>query len=60
MSNAIKGKKGYQKIDESIRKDKRVTVKFTLSEYDKLKTYVKENGLTLSDLIRDRLKDVIS
>lgn len=54
-----KGKKGFQPYAKEDVKSKRLSGYFTESESKKLTKFAKENSLTLSELFRLRLKDII-
>lgn len=60
MGKTEKNKKGFQSVPKELKRDKRNVFKLNQLEQEKLKAYLTNNGLTLADLIRDRLKDVIS
>lgn len=54
-----KGKKGFQSKPKDELKNKRLSAYFTQMESDKLFSFAKENNITLTELIRLRLKDII-
>ena len=54
-----KGKKGFQPYDKEVVKSKRLSGYFTESESKKLIKFAKENNLSLSELFRLRVKDII-
>lgn len=59
MAFTEKGKKGFQKAPKGQRKDKRVVFYLNESEMKRLKAYCDKLGIKPSQLIRERLKDVI-
>jgi len=56
----VKGKKGFQRIDESIRKDKKVLIRFSNDNYGTIKDYCNKNNIILTDLVRKALASYLS
>lgn len=54
-----KGKKGFQKYDKEVVKGKRLSGYFTESESQKLIKFAKDKNISLSELFRLRVQDII-
>jgi len=59
MTNLKKGQKGFTRLPADKVKRERVVFYLTKPQRSKLKQYAKDKDLTPSDVIRERLKDII-
>jgi len=59
MTKSIKGKKGFQLIPSDHKKTKRGVFYLTPTQMNDLRDYCKSINTTPSELIRERLRDII-
>jgi hypothetical protein len=57
---SIKGEKGFQSYPKELIRSTRVSLRVTPSEKELLNKYVDLNNTTIAELIRNRLKDVLT
>jgi|18_taG_2_1085343.scaffolds.fasta_scaffold11324_3 hypothetical protein len=57
---SIKGEKGFQSLPKQLIKSKRVVMRLTQKEKEALERYTKEHKTTVSELLRHRIKDIIT
>ena len=55
----VKGKRGFQSKTEAEKIDKRISTYLKQIEKDRLEAYLKKHNTTISELVRERLKDII-
>ena len=59
MKTSEKGVKGFIKLPENERKDKRISAYFNPVEFQRIVKFAKDNNISHTSLIRERLKDII-
>lgn len=59
MTQTQKGKKGFQPIPEQKRKNRRCVFYVTENQYKRLEAFCFKNGKKTSELINERIKDII-
>jgi len=59
MTKSKKGVQGFIKLPKELKKTKRGVFYLSDNQMTSLKEYCKQIGLTPSELIRERLKDII-
>ncbi len=56
---AVKGKRGFQKVDNDLRKEHRVVVRLNKLEVERLDKYLKHIGKTRTEFLMEHIENHI-